>query len=193
MTMTTPFRLRGKPGMVTVEYGVNEEPTRWGYDLLDLDFPLESVKGFPYCSASVAFEAEGYAAILGWIQIVQFSGTENNVIVDVAPQLIETGFPYVTWGLAPTFFDAPATVASKHKGLIWTASTFLVASPDALMTRVVQPVCGFQWGYTIPDDHPKLSPLTVASAATWEYACTILRERYPTWEFWSEWASEHPA
>src|SRR5215469_12156775 len=84
MTMTTPFRLRGKPGMVTVEYGVNEEPTRWGYDLLDLDFPLESVKGFPYCSASVAFEAEGYAAILGWIQIVQFSGTENNVIVDVA-------------------------------------------------------------------------------------------------------------
>jgi hypothetical protein len=177
--------------MVIVEYGVNEEPVRWGYDLLQLDVSLESVKGFPYCSASVAFEGEGYAALMGWIQIVQFGGTEQDAIVDVASQLGDMGSPYVTWGPAPTFFDAPCTVASKHKGLIWTATTFLVASPDALMTRAVQPVCGYQWGYAIPDEQPKLAPLTIAPPATWDAACTSLRERYPTWEFRSEWVSEH--
>ncbi len=192
MTISTPFRLRGKKGMVSVEYGVNEEPIRWGYDLIDLDF-LEYAQGFPYCYATVAFEGEGYGTIMGWIQIVRFSGTEDDVVIDVAPQLGETGFPYVTWGLAPAFFDAPCTIASKHKGLIWTAHTFLVASPDALMTRVVQPVCGYQWGYIIPDDHPELLPLTTASAAAWEYACSVLRERYPTWEFRSEWANEELA
>lgn len=190
ITVRTPFRLRGKQGMVTVEYGVNEDPVRWGYDLLQLDVPLDSVTGFPYCSASIAFEGEGYAAVMGWIQLVQFSGTEQDVIVDVAPALGDTGFPYLTWGLAPTFFDAPCTVASKHTGLIWTATTFLVASPDALMTRVVQPVCGYQWGYSIPHEQPKLAPLTIVSPTSWDAACTSLRARFPTWEFRSEWVSE---
>ncbi|HZR40004.1 MAG TPA: hypothetical protein VFB12_07815 [Ktedonobacteraceae bacterium] len=190
MNMTIPFRLRGKNGTVTVEYGVNDDPLRWGYDLLNLAYPLSLVKGFPYCYASIAFEGEGYGALLGWIQLVEFGGTEEEVIVDVAPQLMGTGFPYTYWGHAPTFFDAPSTVASNHQGLIWTARTFLVASPDALMSRVVQPVCGFQWGYRLPDEQPELSSPMIIDARVWEPARSILQERYPTWEFLLEWANE---
>jgi hypothetical protein len=45
-TTTIPFRLRGVEGQVTVQYGVNEDPVRWGYTVLDLEwFRPELVRG----------------------------------------------------------------------------------------------------------------------------------------------------
>jgi hypothetical protein len=69
-----PFRLRGVEGTVTVEYGVNDDPERWGYLDLKLDwYSPDAVRGFPVMQASVHHPSEGYAADVGWIQVVRYT------------------------------------------------------------------------------------------------------------------------
>lgn len=188
--ISLPFRLRGHDGNVTVEYSVNEDPGRWGYPLLGLSYPAEAARGFPVCRASVEYPGEGYAAAMGWVQVIRY-GTEideeQTVLVDTAPQLSDARVPYFSWGVCPGFFDAPST---PQKGIIWKADAFLVATPDALMSRTVQPVCGFTWGYTTHEG-PEPLPLGLADHTTWTAACMVLRPRYPSWHFDPTWADEH--
>jgi len=76
---------------------------------LGLDYPSTVAAGFPVLRVDVAYEGDGYAAMLGWVQVVwmrEAVGQEPRVIVDVAPQLTDTGFPYVSFGIEPTMFDA---------------------------------------------------------------------------------------
>jgi hypothetical protein len=58
------------------------------------------------------------------------------------------------------------------------------------MTRVVEPVCGFRWGYTTRNGTLEMLPLMRANNTTWISARTVLRERYPSWEFGAEWPDE---
>lgn len=190
MEMTIPFRIRGTDGEVRVEYLINEDPRRWGNTLLEGAAQLsgeEIGRGFPVCRATVTYAGEGYAAVMAWIQILRFSGTQNGVLVDQPPQLEGSGMPYVYWGPCPAFFDNPFTTS---RGVHWTADAFLVVSPDAVMTRVVQPVCGFSWGYSTEGEETRALPLTAIDSAAWPAACAILRPRYPHWEFREEWATE---
>jgi hypothetical protein len=190
MELTIPFRLCGYEGAVRVEYAVNQDPRRWGNTLLGVPEPLkgeEVGRGFPLCRATVTFAGEGYAAIMAWIQILRFSGASNGVLVDQPPQLEGSGMPYVYWGPCPSFFDNPFTTT---RGVHWTADAFLVASPDAVMTRVVQPVCGFTWGYSTEAEETRALPLAVIDRAAWPAACAILRPRYPQWGFRDDWAAE---
>ena len=125
---TIPF-LRGVDGKVSVLYGVNEDPVYWGYAVLELEwFTPELVRGFPVMQASVEYSAEGYAADMGWLQVVRYTvsdpGQEGQATVfDVPPQLAETDMPYAAFGVRPTFFDAPAMAA---RNATWDADTFLV-------------------------------------------------------------------
>jgi hypothetical protein len=190
MELTIPFRIRGKDGAVHVEYAINEDPRRWGNVLLGVGAPLngeEVGQGFPLCRATVTFAGEGYAAVMAWIQILRFSGASNGVLVDQPPQLEGSGMPYVYWGPCPAFFDNPFTTT---RGVHWTADAFLVVSPDAVMTRVVQPICGFSWGYSTEGEQTHALPLTGLDPAAWPSACAILRPRYTHWEFRDEWAAE---
>ena len=167
MELTIPFRLRSHDGVVRVEYAINEDPRRWGNTLLGVAAPLNAEdvgRGFPLCRATVTFGGEGYAAVMAWIQILRFSGTQSGVLVDQPPQLEGSSMPYVYWGPCPAFFDNPFTTA---RGVHWTADAFLVASPDAVMSRVVQPVCGFSWGYNTESDETRALPLTVLKPAAW--------------------------
>ena len=82
--------------------------------------------------------------------------------------------PYLCFGPSPSFFDNPFT---DQRGMHWIAETFLVISPDAVMTRVVQPVCGFRWGYSTEGERTAVLPLALWSSA-WLAACEVLRERY---------------
>jgi len=54
-----PFELSGQAGEVVVSYGENEDPVRWGYDLLGLDFRWEISRGFPVLRADVTYEGDG--------------------------------------------------------------------------------------------------------------------------------------
>jgi hypothetical protein len=146
---TQAFRLAGLEGAVEVMYGPNEDPQHWGYDLLGLDYPVTTAKGFPVIHAAVSYEGKGYAANFGWVQVVWIQrpdAQEPRVIVDVAPQVRGLQVPYVSFGVEPTLFDAPSTTDADED---WVARAFLTASPDRLMTRVVQPVVGLRWGYVL--------------------------------------------
>ena len=127
---------------------------------------------------------------MGWIQLVRYgSGDLGREVVEVdhPPQHSNVGTPYCYWGMRPTFFDAPSTTL---EGVTWLAETFLTVSPDALMTRTVQPVCGFRWGYTTIRNPPGILPVEPIGAAEWRTVRAALQERYPDWDFLSDWAGE---
>jgi hypothetical protein len=177
------FRLRGREGRVHVRYEVNEDPVRWGYDLLNLGFDIEVARGFPVVEATVEYPAEGYGAVLGWIQVVRYrvdDAVEPTVVIDVAPQLKDTRMPYLSYGPRPALFDAPAFT---EQNVVWRASSFLTATPDALMTPVVEPVCGFCWGYVIRDGTVEPTELVPARREHWLEARNELQARFSEWTF----------
>jgi hypothetical protein len=182
---TIPFRLRGVDGLVTVQYGVNEDPIRWGYAVLELDwFRPDLVRGFPVMQATVDYPAEGYAADMGWLQVVRYEAreageVERATVFDAPPQLAEMEMPYAAFGIRPTFFDAPAMGAEEA---MWDADTFLVYTPDAVLSRVLRPICGFRWGYRLHEGVVEMNPLSV-DASHWRTNVSDLRERFPSWTF----------
>jgi hypothetical protein len=188
-TTSIPFRLRGVEGRVSVRYGVNEDPLRWGYGVLELDwFRPERVRGFPVLLASIEHPAEGYAADMGWIQVVRYEvrdpdEQERATVFDVPPQLANTETPYAAFGVRPTFFDAPAIGASE---VTWDADTFLVYTPDAVLSRVLRSLCSFRWGYRVEGGTVRVEPLRTSGPDAWERNLPDLRERFPSWTFENE-------
>lgn len=129
----------------------------------------------------MSFPGDGYTAAMGWIQLLRYGGERDEVVeVDLPPQLSDANAPYYCWGMCPTFFDAPSTT---REGVTWTADTFLTASPDALMTRTVQPVCGFWWGYTTQQRPPGVLPIELLDAKAWNPVRAELKAHYPGWDF----------
>jgi hypothetical protein len=178
------FRLRDVDGVVRVRYGVNDDPAKWGFDRLGLDFDVEVARGFPIIEARVDYPADGYAGSVGWVQAVRYwvNGQSEPKLVapDVAPQLKGAGVPYFSFGLEPTLFDAPATT---DRDMVWRAAAFLTQTPDLLMSRTVGAVCGFTWGYDVHDGVPTPSELAAAQANDWAAAVADLRRALLDWEF----------
>ena len=65
------FSLRGVQGLIDVSVTRNSEPKAVGYSLLSGGLPVDFAKGFPVCRATVAYPADGYAAVFGWTQMVR--------------------------------------------------------------------------------------------------------------------------
>ena len=199
---TISFTLRNGAGTVTVVCAANDDPVRFGYDLLDLPWPASLAQGLPVVEARVSSSLEGYAAVMAWIQVVRIHVSERSTSlvsggekapagdhawVDGPPQLRGLGVPFVSFGQCPTLFDAPASTESDIRFL---ADAFLTASPDALISRRSQPCAGFRWGYTTRKDRkPELLPFGVLGEREWRAALPILREAYPDWEFGVDWLS----
>lgn len=150
--------------------------------MLGLPYDSGVARGFPVVRASIEYEGEGYGAVMAWIQVIRYriGDADEQVEVDQPPQLHESGMPYCFWGPNPSFFDAPSMA---RDAVLWTADAFLTATPDAAMTRVVRPVCGFRWGYEVAGGRPEPLPLVEAPPDAWESAREVLDERYPGWEF----------
>ena len=142
-----PFRLRGAEGSVTVSFQANEDPQRWGYGVLGLTWPIELAQGLPVLTARTECALDGYAAVMGWVQIVRIEvheasrplapGVDKAPVgqhewVDGPPQLRGLGVPFTSFGECPTLFDAPASTESDTTFL---ADSWLTASPDALISR----------------------------------------------------------
>jgi len=183
------FRLRELSGLVTIRFGPNDDPLDWGYGLLNLDYPPEKARGFPVLQADVTFQAKGYGAIFGWVQIVRYTihdTGETRLVYDVAPQLIGTNTPYIAFGVLPSLFDAPS-ITSKE--VTWDADAFLVHTPDALMTRVVHAICGFTWGYRVQEGSVQLVPPAPATEPIWLRNVAGLAEHFPSWTFGSSWSN----
>ena len=104
------------------------------------------------------------------------------MLVDIAPQLMETGVPYFAWGRRPTLFDA----TGFGTDVTWRALAFLTFTPDGLMTRVVEPACGFGWGYDLRSRRPSPAPLRATTRVDWLDVRDAYASRYPEWTFGGE-------
>lgn len=184
MDLTQPFVARGEEGEVRVRFLPNGNPERWGYDILGLEGDVSRAAAFPVFEATVIYTREGYAAIFGWIQIVRYSsrnGAPPSDLVDVAPQLRGLGVPFLAYGVRATCFDAPLDTPEGMSR--WEALTFLTQSPDGLMTRTVEPILGFRWGYEMDGDEPLLAPPVLAQPDEWRSVRAKLEVEFPTWAF----------
>jgi hypothetical protein len=139
--LTIPFELRESDGVVAVHYGANEDPARWGMQYLGIATAeqLHLATGYPVLLATVEFSAEGFAAELQWIQLVTtwVEDAQPEVMCDTAPQMDGVAMPFMSFGVRPVLFDAPARI---EPGLSWRAESFLTYTPDVLMTKVIAPV-----------------------------------------------------
>ena len=184
--LVLPFELRGFEGSVHVQAGVNDDPHRWGFQFLGLDFGegSERARGFPVIEATVRFGAEGYSAELGWIQLVAQSTPgkpDVNLLCDAPPNMRSLQMPFMSFGMRPALFDAPADDAEHD--LTWRATAFLTHSPDILMSKVIGPVCGFTWGFDRRDGEVTSSPVASAGREDWDGFSSALRPLYPEWTF----------
>ena len=178
------FDVEERSGRVLVTCEPNLDPKKWGYQLLGLASPLDMARGFPVLHAQVLTKAKGYASIFGWVQVITITDQARGAtqqIVDVAPQLQGLEVPYLCFGPRPALFDAPSTDAQEETN--WTANTFLVASPDCVMTRLLAPLCGFSWGYEVRERGPRTLAPTKIGAPAWSAALALLRSEHPSWIF----------
>jgi hypothetical protein len=183
--LTLRFRARGEPGAVDVEYSLNGDPGRWGFDILGLEGDVSRAAAFPIFEASVRSSREGYAALFGWVQVVHYWSAHGDEpewsLLDNPPQLRGLGVPFFTWGLEPRMFDAPLDTPA---GIVrWQALTFLSQTPDGLMARTVEPLVGLTWGYLIDNGQPKVLPVARATQDEWQRVKSVLEAGCPAWTF----------
>ncbi len=179
--MDLPFSLRGAPGNVHVSVVANDDPVGVGCDLLDASLPADAALGFPVCRATVSLDADGYAACLGWLQLVRSSDDEDVFKPDPLALFREVATPFAFFGLRPELFDAPFRF--PRQDLSWTAHAFLCAVPDGVMSRVVTPVLGFAWGFAVEDGAVVLAEPEPLSVSTWSRHVPLLSAAYPAWTF----------
>ena len=191
-----PFRLREAEGSVVVSFQANEDPERWGYGVLGLTWPMELALGLPVLTARTECSLEGYAAVMGWVQVVRIDVLESSQglvdgidkapaghheWVDGPPQLRGLGVPFTSFGACPTLFDAPASTESDTTFL---ADSWLTASPDAVISRESFPLLGLRWGYSTRTGQPhELHEPTLLQQSDWAEALPLLRETFPDWQF----------
>jgi hypothetical protein len=199
VTPALSFSLRSRKGSVTLEYEPNRAPESVGYRILGLPWPSSLAEGLPVLEATVSYEATGYEAVMGWIQVVRIHIAESSetlapgsekapagdhMWVDGPPNLRGLGVPFISFGPRPTLFDAPASTESRVR---FVADSFLTASPDALITRTSRPCLGLRWGYSTLGGEAELLPVDELGAAEWQEALPTLEGEFPDWTFETEW------
>jgi hypothetical protein len=121
---------------------------------------------------------------MGWVQLVHSTDTEADPpVFEIDPTTIyrEVPTPYAWFGIKPTLFDAPFR-PSKYP-MTWRARSYLCYTPDAVMSRIAEPVCAFSWGFDVQDDGSiNLVGPEPLDCATWTEHLDMLRRLYPTWE-----------
>lgn len=178
------FTARGGAGSVSVAAGVVTDAADLGFPLLGLGSrTADAALGFPVIQASVNFDGRGYHRYFGWVQIVHQAGDgeQSHAEIDLPPVLAGTGAPFVVFGYQPTLFDAPAN--PHHPDGVWLAYSFLVAVPDLVISRTVEAVAGFKWGYQLADGRPSSLPVEATSRSAWRAHIPMLQDSFPDWSF----------
>ncbi len=168
------FTLDGMDGAVSVEVRRNDDPASVGSSAGSL--------GLPMCTARVHATGQGYRAMCGWIQMVRSTDNDSggsSFEMDPFGPFTYTGSPYAFYGLAPTLFDAPSR--DTRDGLDWTAHAWLARTE--LDSRLVEPLVGFSWGFSIREGHPHLALTNGLTRTAWALHLPLLRRHYPEWSF----------
>jgi len=179
-----PFNLRGVTGRVEVVVEPNRKPTELGCALLDDRIEADAALGFPVCTATIHYERSGYAAALGWIQLVRSTdGESHGEAFELDPLALLRGVdtPYAFFGVKPVLFDAP--FRPDRADLEWQAHTFLCFSPDAVMTKTVYAATGFTWGFWLERGVLSFRDPETLPATAWTSHVPTLATAFPDWTF----------
>jgi len=177
-----PFTLRGIGGLTSVSVTGNIDPGAIGYSLLTRGLPTDAARGFPVCRATVTYPAEGYGAMFGWTQMVRSTdSTPGRFEMDPIALYQQIPTPYAFFGVKPELFDAPSR--ESRYDMTWEAHSFLCVAPDAVLTRHVQAVAGFSWGFTINHQDITFAPPAALGPRTWDDHLDLLTTSYPDWTF----------
>jgi hypothetical protein len=171
------FDVRGVSGRVTVSVSPNDAPEAFGCD--------PTARGFPVCEATVDTPLRGYAALLGWVQVVGTRlapDTHRRFETDPLQVFDHLDLPFGFYGMNPTLFDAPSR-RDRSQYLDWLAHSFLCASQGGPMQRTIQPVAAFQWGFVLRAGTPQLVPPQPIPLTEWASHQPLLTAAYPSWQF----------
>jgi hypothetical protein len=177
-----PFTLRGITGLISVSVTGNTDPDAIGYSLLSGGLPTDAARGFPVCRATVTYPAQGYAAMFGWTQMVRSTDSApDRFEMDPIALYQQIPTPYAWFGVRPELFDAPSR--DSRYDMTWEAHSFLCVSPDAVLTRHVQAIAGFSWGFAINRQDITFASPAALGAAIWDTHLELLSTSYPEWIF----------
>jgi hypothetical protein len=180
--LRVPFSLRGRSGLIAVSVTPNSEPDSIGYALLTGAATADAARGYPICRATVTYPAQGYAAMFGWIQVVRSTDSGNGEF-ELDPIAFYRGLPvpFAFFGVRPELFDAPSR--ESRYDLEWEAHSFLCVSPDAVISRRVQAIVGFSWGFTVSRGEIEFALLRVLGSPDWDGHLGLLGGGYSDWTF----------
>jgi len=175
------FSLRGISGLIDVSISPNADPNAVGYSLLSYGLPVDFARGFPVCRAAVTYPADGYAAVFGWTQMVRSTDATGDFEMDPIAIYRELDTPFAWYGTRPELFDAPCR--DSRQDMTWECHSYLCISPDAVLSRRVQAVAGFSWGFMISGGVIKFIPAAPLGPAAWDGHLGLLRASHPSWTF----------
>jgi hypothetical protein len=176
------FLLRGISGHIDVLISPNTDPVALGYAIVSYGLPVDFAVGFPVCRASVTYPADGYAAIFGWTQMVRSTdAASSDFEMDPIAIYSDVETPFAWYGIRPELFDAPSR--DSRDDMTWDCHSYLCVSPDAVLSRRVQAVVGFSWGFTIAGGDIALVRAVPLGPAAWDSRLGLLRASYPSWTF----------
>lgn len=135
--------------------------------------------------ATVEYEASGYLAMLGWVQLVgEATPKESDLRYAVDPLVLFEGIatPYAIYGARPELFDAPYR-SDRTRSLGWSANSFLCVAPSSPFAREVEAVVGFSWGFNMDADELELVGPRPLYRHDWSSHLALLSDTYPGWEF----------
>src|SRR5579875_130643 len=157
--------------------GLGFRPTRWRSGV----GPVDRLSG---CQGGGRLRGQGYHCYFGWVQTIRRTESAKRAViaeVDLPACLGSDGVPMMAFGYLPSFYDAPAN--PHHPDGIWRASTFLVAIPDLVRSRVLEPVAGFGWGYRLAGGKPAPLPVEPLGTKAWNDSRRLLAGTHPRWIF----------
>jgi hypothetical protein len=174
--MELSFSMDGATGRIAVEVGLNDDPEAIGSP--------PAARGFPCCRATVSHPARGYAAAMGWIQLVRSTdGASRGAAFEMDPfePLGPVGHPFAFFGFLPTLFDAPWR--DPVVDMDWLAHTFLCRLTDSYEGRGIAPLAGFAWGFSIRTG--EIAPITPEGLPleAWDSHRSLLASEHPDWSF----------
>mgnify|MGYP003577399794 CR=1 FL=1 len=168
-TLEMPYRWGHVEGTVTVEMGIDDNPSEFGCE--------EFARGFPYLRALLSPPALGYGDSLGWVQLADLSDRRGGLRVDNWEALGRVSHPFFSYGPNITLFDHPHTDLRDWDFL---AHTFLCGLGGELLEfrREVHALLGFEWGIVKRGERIEVSGPTPLGPLDWDRHLRQLNWRY---------------
>jgi hypothetical protein len=172
MTLGLPFRWAGREGEVRIEIRENDDPAALGCE--------EFARGFPVITATISPPSQGYADMLGWVQLVDDSWHGGGFHIDGFEPLGSLPHPFGFYGVSPTLFDAPHFDGEDFD---FFAHTFLCGLGGKLLEfrHEARAVLGFSWGFRKRGPEIEFFEPAILPPAEWDRHRGYLARMFPAW------------